>query len=135
MHPLFEQTLPAEWPAYHIYMEAVRTCLDKHPIPIRQRQTLVLILEELLSNILKYSHLTPAHPPIRIRILKEKHRLHLLIEDSGPPFDPTQPPSSANALPLTQKQIGGLGLHLVHHMAQSLTYTRTAKLNRIEAWL
>lgn len=135
MHPLFEQTLPPEWPAYHTCMEAVRSRLEGHPLPTRQRQVLVLILEELLSNILKYGHLTSLHPPILIRIKKEKHCLHLLIEDSGPPFNPTQHLPDDNTLLLTNKKIGGLGLQLVHHMAQTLTYTRTANVNRIEAWV
>jgi anti-sigma regulatory factor (Ser/Thr protein kinase) len=51
------------------------------------------------------------------------------IMDSGKPFDPTTIPEPDITLSATQRAIGGLGMHLVRQIMDSVTYAREDQLN------
>ena len=55
----------------------------------------------------------------------------LCVEDSGPPFNPLQAPPPDLTLPMTERQPGGLGIHLVKQMMDRLDYGRAGAKNRL----
>ena len=54
-----------------------------------------------------------------------------MIEDDGPPFDPTSLETPDVDAPLEAREVGGLGLHLIRSMA-TLRHERVDDRNRVE---
>lgn len=91
----------------------------------RQRQALALSLDEAVTNVVM--HGLPARDMARLRVRHLPGPTHVAIrlEDSGPPFDPTQVPPPPPILDLDSLAIGGRGILLMRNMLSSLDYART----------
>jgi anti-sigma regulatory factor (Ser/Thr protein kinase) len=86
-----------------------------------QRRTLDFAIEELFTNIIKYSR-TGANP-VEIAIECGEAAVAVrLVDTDVDPFDITAAPEVDTTLPLAQRTPGGLGLHLVRRLVDDLTY-------------
>jgi serine/threonine-protein kinase RsbW len=90
-----------------------------------------LIIEEIYSNYTKHVE-DNRMQPVEIRLNQEKDTLVITISDHGPEFDPTETTDPDVTLPIDQRKPGGLGLYLVRHYADSISYTRTENTNRLQ---
>lgn len=88
-----------------------------------------LVIEELVSNSIKYGYDDQAVHEIRIEARVEKGTMILEITDDGHPFNPLEAPEPAMHLPVNERPIGGLGLHLVRSMSDSVEYKRSGSTN------
>ena len=79
-----------------------------------------LALEELLSNLAKFGRTTG---DVSVELTPSPEAVVLVMEDDGPPFDPTAWPEPDLDLPLESRRAGGLGLVLVRKLAR-LEYRR-----------
>jgi anti-sigma regulatory factor (Ser/Thr protein kinase) len=93
--------------------------------------TLNLILEELVTNIMKYAYGPGADQTIFIRASWDDERLTISIEDDGPAFNPLKAPPPDFDLGLEKMKVGGLGIHMVKKLASSLRYKRQNEKNTI----
>ena len=91
--------------------------------------TLDLCIEELVTNIIKYAYVDRATHPIQIDLDFMEGQIVLEIRDDGRPFDPTQLPEPDLNVPLEERAIGGLGIHLVRNYMNSMEYRREANQN------
>jgi anti-sigma regulatory factor (Ser/Thr protein kinase) len=86
-----------------------------------QRRTIDFAVEELFTNIIKYSR-DGAHP-VGIAIECGEAAVTVrLVDIDVEPFDITAAPEVDTTLPLAQRTPGGLGLHLVRRLVDDLTY-------------
>ncbi len=94
------------------------------------RYTAHLVIEELLTNIIKYAHDDQVPHPVKLLLDHDGANWRLTLEDEGRPFDPRNalPPPDG---PLEERPIGGLGLHLVREMTDAMLYTREHGQNRV----
>ncbi len=90
-----------------------------------------LILDELLSNIIFYSF--PDNKTNEIKILFEKSRktADVTIEYGGIEFDPRNAPKPNLESLAEDRQIGGLGIHIVLKMTHLFEYKRKKEVNTI----
>ena len=80
-----------------------------------------LVVEELFTNIIKYS--TGSQKKITIDLSLNGSVLVLqLIDRNGQPFDPTRSAEYDNQQTLEERPIGKLGLHLVKKMTADIIY-------------
>ena len=91
-----------------------------------------LALEEILVNIIRHAYRPGEKKTIEFSAAVRDAALLLRFEDSGPPFDPTHAPEPDTNQALAERPIGGLGIHLVRKMAQSMTYVRQGDRNVLE---
>jgi serine/threonine-protein kinase RsbW len=91
--------------------------------------TLQLILDELVTNIIIHGHGDDPTHTIRIDLSLADALATLRIEDTAPPFDPTTAPPPNFDLPIEERPIGGLGVHIVKSLAESMRYERTGDAN------
>jgi anti-sigma regulatory factor (Ser/Thr protein kinase) len=85
-----------------------------------QRRTIDFAIEELFTNIIKYSR-TGANP-VEIAIECGEAAVAVRLVDSDVDFfDITAAPEVDTTLPLAQRTPGGLGLHLVRRLVDDLT--------------
>jgi anti-sigma regulatory factor (Ser/Thr protein kinase) len=88
-----------------------------------------LCMEELITNVIKYGYDQPAQHQIQIDLSLDEGLLLLEIADDGRPFDPTRIPEPDLDVPLEERRIGGLGIHLVRNYVDSMEYKRLGNLN------
>lgn len=95
---------------------------------------LQLCLDEALTNILSYA--TDAKKDgldIRLAAGPTANGYALLIQDDGPPFDPTIKELKPLASSLDEAAIGGHGLRLMRHYLSRISYRYQAGFNAL--WL
>lgn len=86
---------------------------------------LLLASEEILSNILMYSHNGTLNAlKIQLKCCKETSTLSLTFIDNGIEFNPLQYPQPNIELSIEDRKIGGLGIHLVKHLTDHIMYSR-----------
>ena len=93
-----------------------------------------LVLEELATNIIAYGGREGRqHPDIEIHIASRNDELAIEISDDGRPFDPLNdaPPARVVDEKTEIAPVGGLGIHLVRNMMDSLSYRYEGGRNRL----
>ena len=108
----------------------------EHGIGDDMAKTLNLAIEEWVANVINYAYPkgTRGHVELTARITDttadESHTLHpvltMVIKDHGIPFDPTQHAEADVEAELDDRPIGGLGIHLVRSIMDTMQYERTA---------
>lgn len=100
------------------------------------RFALSLAVEELFTNVLK--HNPTGQGPIEIEIGGDADsevgpgRLMVTFTDPNAlPFDPTTVPAVDTRAPLHERKPGGLGLHILSHVMDSVVSEQDGRINRI----
>lgn len=88
-----------------------------------------LVIEELVSNIIKYGYDDNGPHEIRINACIQDGTLVLEVSDDGHPFNPLDAPEPPLHLPAHERPIGGLGLHFIRGLSDTLTYERSEGRN------
>jgi serine/threonine-protein kinase RsbW len=83
-----------------------------------------IALEEVVGNIARHA-LPPGDPqPIVVSAAGSPEHLVLVVEDEGPPFDPTRAPVPPPPADLATAEPGGHGLRLLRYYCPDLRYER-----------
>ena len=93
-----------------------------------------LVLEELGLNIMTYGTTgMDRGPEIDIILISEDESLTIEVSDDGQPFNPLEDAVEPDIDGLLgDREIGGLGVHLVRTMMDDLSYQRAAGKNRLK---
>ena len=83
-----------------------------------------LAVEEAVVNVICYAYPEEQEGDISIVAQANSQRLKFIITDSGIPFDPTEASQVDITLPAEERRIGGLGIHLVRKLMDSINYER-----------
>ena len=84
--------------------------------------SLNLALEEAVTNVILYAYPPGTKGKGEIRATVGEHSLTFTLSDDGKPFDPTASPEVDISLDLAQRRIGGLGIHLVRQIMDTVRY-------------
>ena len=90
-----------------------------------------LVLEEIITNILKYVYEDDAEHTIDVSLRLDQQFLTMKITDDGRPFDPIQCPDPVHKESIEDCEVGGLGVYLIKRFAHSLHYSRSGLQNNI----
>jgi serine/threonine-protein kinase RsbW len=94
------------------FVEDAMTALGIDPATIAST---VLAVDEAASNIITHGYQgQPGN--IEIDVQREKSTLVVSLRDRAPPFDLTSVPTPDLAVPLEERVVGGLGIHLIRQM-------------------
>ena len=88
-----------------------------------------LAVEEAVVNVMKYAYPPDTKGDVTIEAVSNDVRLKFTIIDSGAPFDPTVQSQVDTTLSAMERPIGGLGIHLVRQIMDSINYERMDNLN------
>ena len=84
-----------------------------------------LAIEEAVVNVMNYAYPPGTVGDIDIQAMANDVQMKFIITDSGKPFDPTTKEDIDTTLPAEERLIGGLGIHLVKQIMDSINYERT----------
>ena len=90
-----------------------------------------LAVEEVFVNAATHGHPEGGEHPISVSIALEGGVVQVTVEDDGVPFNPLEAPLANLDLPLAERGIGGLGIHLVKGGMDDLEDTRLEGRNRL----
>ena len=115
-------TLPndvQEVPQLAAFIEEV---CESNGVDMMTTMQLNLALEEAVVNVMTYGYPEGTKGYVDISALSESDCLTFVISDSGKPFDPTTKGEVDTTLPAEERSIGGLGIHLVKQLMDSIQY-------------
>ena len=92
-----------------------------------------LVAEELLTNIARAAAPAAVRASVQCRLTPTD--IVLVFRDDGPAFDPLARAAPAFEVDITERAVGGLGIHLVRELARQVHYTRAGDENVLEVRL
>lgn len=93
-----------------------------HAIDMATSMNLNLAMEEAVVNVMNYAYPKESVNNIDITAEVNDEEIAFSIADSGIPFDPTQKGEPDLSLDAEDRPIGGLGIHLVRQLMDTLDY-------------
>jgi sigma-B regulation protein RsbU (phosphoserine phosphatase) len=81
-----------------------------------------LAVEEAVVNVIDYAYSAGVEGNIEVRMMTDGQDLRIVIVDSGVPFDPTLKNEIDVSLSVEERQVGGLGIHLLRKIMDSINY-------------
>ena len=88
-----------------------------------------LAMEEAVVNVMSYAYPAGVIGNVNIEAQANDERLKFIITDNGIPFDPTAKAEVDTTLSAEDRPIGGLGIHLVRQLMDSINYERIGGKN------
>lgn len=140
-------TLPALPPSLLLLQAALDEVCNEAGMSRGQRDDLQVVLDEVCANIFKHAYPADAPGTVRMELRMVPHAqgtppahpvpaaLELRFIDQGLPFNPLAQPEPITTLPLEERPLGGLGIHLVRQLTDRQHYSHTrAEGNRLTLW-
>lgn len=84
--------------------------------------SLNLAIEEAVVNVMEYAYPQGTKGQVDILMSSDGQQLTVVLRDAGTPFDPTQQAEADTSLSVEERPIGGLGIHLVRQIMDSISY-------------
>lgn len=111
--------------------DAFEAFAAEHGLPDRVRQSMKLVFDDLLNNVISYAYADDDVHIIEVDVELSSDRLAVRISDDGHPFNPFARSAPDTALVLEERDVGGLGIHLVQSLMDEAKYTRRTDRNVI----
>jgi anti-sigma regulatory factor (Ser/Thr protein kinase) len=83
-----------------------------------------LVLEEVLTNVIHYAYPEEAGEMEVVCTIGDNQDFCFRVTDWGIPFNPLERPDPELSQDISERQIGGLGIYLVRHLVDELSYER-----------
>jgi anti-sigma regulatory factor (Ser/Thr protein kinase) len=103
--------------------EIERFCEQEH-LPQVMRHDVLLILDELVTNIIVHGFSSGIGKSIHVCLNKDSNNVHIEVSDDAPAFNPIAVEVPDIDTSLEDRPIGGLGIHLMKQFSKQMTYQR-----------
>ncbi|MBS0286053.1 MAG: ATP-binding protein [Proteobacteria bacterium] len=90
---------------------------------------LLLCVDELITNIIAHAYNDDQEHAVLLECRILDGKIELELRDDGVPFDPTKQNRPNTKLGVDDRDIGGLGIHLVMTLMDKVEYTREGDYN------
>ncbi len=113
---------PSELAALPALNDALEAWCNANAVPVGTCHALLLVLDELFSNIVVHGFQHAAHGHITVQAQRDAQEVEIRLVDDAPHFDPVGYALPDVELPIDQRRIGGLGLMLARRTADRFEY-------------
>lgn len=90
-----------------------------------------LAIEEIVTNCIQYGYDDAKEHTIEIALSVADGKLRMTFVDDGHSFDPLARAAPDVSRPAEEREIGGLGIHLLRTMTDEIAYERRDGTNRL----
>jgi len=104
-------------------LACARNACSEARLDPRTMQRIELVLEELFTNTVRHGYGCECESPVWLHAVASPGELRLVYQDGAPAFDPLQHQPDLNPC-RSDRQPGGLGLHIARCLADTVAYQR-----------
>lgn len=105
---------------------------DTADIPVASAFKVNLVVQELVTNSVTHGDFGDREPEISLSINCHDGKVEMLFEDNAAPFDPfTETPAPDLNSNISDRAIGGLGIHLIRSFSDYSSHEHVNGRNRI----
>ena len=90
-----------------------------------------LALEEIFLNIVMHGSRPGSALRVEVSLSLGTDAVTMTVEDDGPHFDPLSLPEPDVTASLADRRVGGLGVHLVRNLMDTVSYARVGGCNQL----
>ena len=118
-------------------IELVKTFLAPFKLAYRMEYAVQLVMEEIIVNTVTHGYHDQEEHEIVIEVKLEGNKILFTFCDDGRPFNPLSvpPPEQKNPDEIESINQGGLGMHFVRTIRQSMEYRRADGKNILKVWI
>ncbi len=109
--------------------EKFETFAEEFGVPRPIAMKFNLIFDDLLNNVISYAYHNDGDHDIEVRMELAGERLIVTIADDGAPFNPLSLATPRTDQALEDREIGGMGIHLVRNLVDDVSYPRRIDKN------
>ena len=103
----------------------VRQFGELHDLPLRALYSVNLALDETVTNVVLHGFDDPVGQEVVVSISTGENELVASVSDAGREFNPLHAAVPDLSATLAERELGGLGIHLVRSLMDHVTYERT----------
>ncbi|WP_424812612.1 ATP-binding protein [Roseococcus sp. YIM B11640] len=128
----FHQRLPATLDSVAELLDALEAYAEEADLDPAAAARLNLVAEEIAANVAMHAE---GATYFELSVMPRDGALDISIQDDGPEYDPLARDDADTDSDVEEREIGGLGVHLVRKLTQGVRYERQAGLNRLSCSL
>jgi anti-sigma regulatory factor (Ser/Thr protein kinase) len=132
MSASFHQIIANDFAALKELMDRATEFLESHGVDAQAVYRINLALEEMVTNIIKYGYDAPEPHKIEVTLDVRAQEVALVIIDDGHDFNPVLQERRPPAEKSEDREIGGLGIHLVKKLLDRMDHRREQGRNILE---
>jgi anti-sigma regulatory factor (Ser/Thr protein kinase) len=91
-----------------------------------------LVLDEAVINVIVHGYEDTREHEINVALALDGDLLAIHLDDDGVAYNPLDAPPPRFDLPIEQRRIGGLGVHIMKTLAKSVEYSRANERNNLD---
>lgn len=99
-------------------------------LPAGLAAKLLLVIDEIHTNVVSYGYPEPSQHAVYVAVSQSGPLLTLIYDDDAAPFHPNAAPDPKVDAPISERRVGGLGIHIVHSIMDEVRYIRIGQRNR-----
>ena len=128
MTPTFQRTITNELHSLEGLMNAITNYLEDQAVDAQAVYRINLAMEEMITNIIKYGYDDYEKHNIQVFLEVKDDEILGSIEDYGREFNPMAQTKATPEDP-SEPEVGGLGIHLMKQLLDSMVYRRHGDKN------
>jgi anti-sigma regulatory factor (Ser/Thr protein kinase) len=132
MNPSFHQTIANEVSDLKGLMEGATGFLESRGVDAQAVYRINLALEEMVTNIIKYSYDSPGRRNIEVTLEIGEDEITAVIIDDGHDFNPVLHEENPPPEKPEDREIGGWGIPLIKKLLDRMDYRREGGRNILE---
>ena len=105
-------------------MSALEDFCQRTSLDMSTAQAAELVLDELLTNSISYGFPAGGQHTISVELVTQDGVLQIKISDDGIPFNPFEQAAPDLESPVEERELGGIGIHLVKNFMVEYGYER-----------
>jgi serine/threonine-protein kinase RsbW len=116
--------LPADLREIERLNRVIRQFGDLHEVPSRVLYAINLALDEVVTNVVRHGFDDARDQEIVAHLTAKTGEVVAEVSDGGRAFDPMMVPPPNLEAPLSERALGGLGIHLIRSLMDGVEYRR-----------
>ena len=132
MNASFHQSIANDFANLNGLMEGATEFLESQGVDAQAVYRINLALEEMVTNIIKYGYDAPGRHKIEVTLEVGANEVTAVIIDDGHDFNPVLQERRLPAEKPEEREIGGLGIHLMKKLLDRMEHRREEGRNILE---